>query len=142
MSCFLYVICNYLHNGVEHDFHIRWYSCHFIVTHRITLVEQEMLTFQSTWVLPCINSFGCSRCSIIIFLCFCRSLCFLFVFSFCHSVVCPFVLFLFGIVLSVLLWFTSSDYPLVFSNLSSINKSWYMSNYMLPLSSLMKFTSY
>ena len=31
--------------GVEHYFHIAQYSCHLTVTQRVSLVEQELLTF-------------------------------------------------------------------------------------------------
>jgi hypothetical protein len=35
----------FTHNGVQHDFFIRWCSCRLTVTRRMTLEEQELLTF-------------------------------------------------------------------------------------------------
>ena len=39
-SCYL---CLFPHSGVQHDFHIRWYSCRLAVTWRVSRLEQELL---------------------------------------------------------------------------------------------------
>ena len=69
----------------------RWCLCRIAVTQQVPLVEQNCLPFQNTWVHPRF---------IAQYLVFCL--------VFCTSL---FVILSFFFVLSVLLWFTSSDYP-------------------------------
>ena len=75
------------------------------------LVEQELLTIpEHMSSRPVFNGIRVTR-SLVLCVCFvdrCLSFC---TFSFGHCVVCPFVLFLLVIVLSVLFRYTDSDYP-------------------------------
>ena len=80
------------------------------LTRQVPLVEQELLTLPghlSLWVscyLIFISLWKIVWSSIILLLP-------LFMCMFCRSFFFPFVLFLFAIVLSFLLWYTHSDYP-------------------------------
>jgi hypothetical protein len=79
------------------------------LTRRVSLVEQERLTIQEHLNSPLVFSGVRVTRSLVLYVCF-------------FIVVCPFVLFLLSIVLSVLLRFTDSDYlPLVSSSSSSYN---------------------
>ena len=93
------------------------------VTRRLSLVEQELLTLLQHLSPPrffvgfvFLNVYFSYLCSFVLFsfcfvFCFfvdrCLSFC---TFSCCHSIVCPFVLFLVVILLSVRLLFTTSNY--------------------------------
>jgi hypothetical protein len=39
--CYMYL---FTYTGVQHDFHIRWWSCHLMVPRRVSHVKQELLT--------------------------------------------------------------------------------------------------
>jgi hypothetical protein len=52
---------------VQHDFHIRWFSCRLTVTRRVSDVEQELLTLPEHLNSPRFLVGLC--CSIFIFLC-------------------------------------------------------------------------
>ena len=82
---------------VQHDFDIRWCSCHLTVTRRMSLVEQERLILPEHLNSPSVLS-GVSCFSIFSFLC-----------SVSKMIVGPFVFFLFAILLSVLR-FMASDW--------------------------------
>jgi hypothetical protein len=77
-----------MHTGVQHDFHIRWCAGRSIVARRVPHVEQELFTILKHQVRVT------------------QSLVYCVVFSGQW-----FVLFLLVIVLSVLLRFTTPDYP-------------------------------
>ena len=68
---FLYL---FTYTGVQHYFHVRWYSRCLTVTRRVSLMEQELQSTSGTWVHP---RFLVDHC-----LSFCTL-------SFGHCVVCP-----------------------------------------------------
>ena len=77
-----------------------WFITRFVtrLTRRVSLVEQELPTLPEHLSSP--SDFSGLRVTQSLVLCVC------FV-----DLVCPFVLFLLAIVLSVLLWYTDSNYP-------------------------------
>jgi hypothetical protein len=111
-----------------------WLVTGFItrLTRWMPLVEQELLTLPEHPSSPPIFCGVRVTQSLVLCVCFvdrCLSYC---PFSYGHCVVCPSLIYRFwlplwyllAIVLSVLLWYTDSDYlPLVSSNSSSINNS-------------------
>ena len=104
---------------VQHDLHIRW-CCRLIVTWRVSLVEQELLTLPDHLNTP--PRFLWVRVG--------RSLVFCGVF--CISLL---VLFLLAIVLSVLLRFTASDWLFGIFKCFLFNVS---NNYILKITSIMQ----
>jgi hypothetical protein len=91
--CYMYL---FTYTCVQHDFHIRWYSCCLQVTWQVPLVEQELLTILEHLCSALVLSGVHVVQSLVFCLVFCRSL---------------FVFFLLAIILSFFLWFTASDYP-------------------------------
>ena len=84
------------YTGVQHNIHSRWHSCGLTVTGWVSHMEQELLTLPGHMSSPrFVVGPWCS-----IFSCLWNIL---------YFIVCPFVLFLLVIVLSVLR-FTASDY--------------------------------
>ena len=71
-SCFVYVffLCLFTYAGVQHNFHVRWGSCHLTLTRRMSIEEQELLTFPEHLCLPPV----CSGVHVVQTLVFCRSL--------------------------------------------------------------------
>jgi hypothetical protein len=89
------------------------------LTRRVPLVEQELLTLPEHLSSPPVFTGVCVTRSLVLYVCFvdrCLSFC---TFSFDHCVVCSSLIYRFWlplwyllvIVLSVLLWYTDSDYP-------------------------------
>ena len=98
------------YTGVQHDFHIKWYSCRVTVKRRVSLVEEELIfLLEHLSSLPVFSGVRVAR-SLVFCVMFCWSL---------------FVFFRLAIVLSVLL-FTAFDYPFgVFKLLLIIMKMLY-----------------
>jgi hypothetical protein len=96
----LMFIFRYLLTGVQHDFHVRWCSCYLTVTRRVSLVEQELLSFpEHTCSPPYFSGVRVTR-SLVLCVCFvdrCLSFC---TFSFGLCAVCP-PIYEFGL----LLWY-------------------------------------
>ena len=108
--CYLYL---FTYTGVQHDVHIRWWSCRLTGTRRVSRVKQQWLTLPEHLSLP--PGYSGVR--------FARSL--IFCVMFCKSL---FVLYLLAIVLFVLR-FMASDYSFGFFKLFLVmlfNAKWAM----------------
>ena len=118
MFCYLYLFI-FTHTGVQHDFHIKWCSCHLTVIWWMLHVEQKQLTLPEhlSYTLSIVDV--CVAWSLVFCVMFWRSLFVLFPFGHCNF--CPLITLL-AFVISVL-WFTTFDYsfghcnvcPLIYS---------------------------
>ena len=112
--CYLYL---FTHTGVQHDFHIRWWMCRLTVAWWVSHVEQELLTHpEYLSSLPVFSGVRVARYLVL------------------WIVVCPFVLFLLTIVMSILLRFTASDYYFGIFKLFSMVLSGQYIRYCIDLS--------
>jgi len=47
---FMFFLMLFVFTDVQHDFHVRWCSCHLIVTRRVAQMGKELITLPKTWV--------------------------------------------------------------------------------------------
>jgi hypothetical protein len=114
--CYLYL---FTYTGVQHDFHVKWWSRRLTVTRRVSRVEQKLLTLPKHLCSPLVLSGVRGARSLVVCVVVCKSL-FVLLSLFFWPLCCLFFCLL-AIVLSVLLsfghcvvcssLFTASDYP-------------------------------
>ena len=125
--CYLYL---FTYTGVQHDFHVKWWSRRLTVTRRVSRVEQKLLTLPKHLCSPLVLSGVRGARSLVVCVVVCKSL-FVLLSLFFWPLCCLFFCLL-AIVLSVLLsfghcvvcssLFTASDYPFgIFKPFNIIN---------------------